>query len=114
MTWGLKKNETIRSAQRVSRGEEEWYIHDYSLNYTKEICGRTLYFKAEVKGRKPLTWEQKHDVTCKCVYDHFNTAWLFPKFKYLADQHYIVLANMSLLGLLSSENFLENKTFPYY
>lgn len=111
VTWGLKKNETNRSTQRVSRGGEEWYIHDYSLNYTEEICGRMLYFKAEIPDRNSLNWEQKHDVTCKCVYDQLNTAWIFPKFKYLADRHYIVLVNMSLLGLLSCESFLENTPF---
>lgn len=109
VTWGVKKNETNRTTKRVSRGGGEWYIHDYSLNYTKEICGRTLYFKAKVQGRKPLTWEQKHDVTCKCVHDQVNAAWMFPKFKYLTDRHYMVLVNMLLLGFLSSETFLGKK-----
>ena len=81
VTWGVKKNETNITTKRVSRGGGEWYIHDYSLNYTKEICGRTLYFKAKVQGRKPLTWEQKHDVTCKCVHDQVNTAWMSPSLK---------------------------------
>lgn len=65
VTWGLKKSETNRTTKRVSRSGKEWYIHDYSLNYTEEICGRTLYFKAVVQGREPLTWKQKHDVNCK-------------------------------------------------
>ena len=66
VTWGLKKNETNRRTKLVSRIGKEWYVHDYSLNYTKEICGKTLYFKAEVQGRKPLTWNQKYDINCKC------------------------------------------------
>ena len=107
VTWGLKKNETNRSTKRISRLGEQWYIHDYSLNYTKEICGRMLYFKADVQDREPLTWGRKYDVNCKWFYDQFDTAWRFTEFWYLIDWHCIVLLNISLLRLLFFKAFLE-------
>ena len=110
VTWGLNKNETNRNAKSISRGGKEWYIHDYSLNYTKEICGKTLYFKAKVPGRKSLTWEEKHDIECKWLFHQFYSRWMFPDFRYLPEQHYILLANVSLLTLLTFESFLGNKT----
>ena len=47
----------------VKRSEMEWYIFDYSLNYTKEICGKVLYFEAH--GRENISWTQKPEVKCK-------------------------------------------------
>ena len=47
----------------VEVSKKEWYIYQYSLNYTSDVCGKTLYFEA--KGHNSTSWTEKPEVTCK-------------------------------------------------
>lgn len=63
--WGFEADEMKWFTTSVPRNKHEWYKHDYSLNYTKEMCGKKLYFKANFHEDKLITWKPEIDVRCE-------------------------------------------------
>ena len=67
--WGLKKDEIKQVITPVQSSKQEWYMYDYSLNYTRDICGKTLYFIASGHRDNTIIWSPELKAECKLLCD---------------------------------------------
>ena len=74
--WGLKEDEIKWAITPVQRSKKEWYIYDYSLNYTREKCGNSLYFNASGYSNKSIIWSPELKVECKILCYLSDITWM--------------------------------------
>ena len=67
--WGLKKDEIKQTITPVQHRKQEWYMYDYSLNYTGDICGKTLYFNTSGQKGNAIIWSPQLKAECKLLCD---------------------------------------------
>ena len=64
VTWGFTKD-SINKPINVTKRDDLYYAHDYSLSITPNMCEKVLHFKAVGYKNKTTSWRKEIKKDCK-------------------------------------------------